>query len=184
VYRTVTFQNINILFISSVIDLPPSFTYALTDPSQTWAPQFTSLAPLIPGSLYNTLSTTPSVTIFAPNNDAIADAMAHGRISSSTNASEIHDLLLNHVIEGTVVFTGSPQTNYVSAGGQSITVGTGGAFGNVVYYKGELVADIVHGNVIIQNGVLHVIDRVLPNFATKSTKRALVSSRLFGKRQV
>lgn len=144
------------------------------------------------------------MTIFAPNNDAIADAISHGRLSANTTTAEIHDLLLNHVINGTVIFTGGAQNNYTSAGGELITIGTGGyKNGNVVYYKGELVADIVSSDVILQNGVMHVIDRVLPNFANdpsaatsaygsytasatftgENAKRTRVSSRFFGKKR-
>lgn len=42
----------------------------------------------------------------------------------------------------------------------------------MVYYRGELVANIVQPNVILQNGVMHIIDAVLPNDA-KNPKAAL-----------
>jgi hypothetical protein len=142
--------------VTAVVDLPPSMKDALTSNQFNWTANLTSLVQRTPPPILQRIENTPSVTFFAPINQAF------NRTSVIINGTDIDNLILNHVINGSVVFTGHPQTNYTSAAGETLTFGTGGAFGNVVYYQGNLVANIVHPDIITQNGVLHLIDAVLP----------------------
>jgi uncharacterized surface protein with fasciclin (FAS1) repeats len=138
------------------VDLPPSVGNLLTLPSIAQSRELTTLASLLPASLLASISTSPTVTFFAPINQAFVDALAVGHITNSTSPSTWLALFENHIINGTIVHTGSPQKNYTSAGGQPITIGTGGlsnGSGSVVYYRGEQVANIVFGDIITQNGL-------------------------------
>ncbi|KAF8298308.1 hypothetical protein DL93DRAFT_2173623 [Clavulina sp. PMI_390] len=166
VLKTTSYQNVLIHVISTVIDLPPAMLDALTLPSYPWTANLTTLVALSGTSSDSAIATSKDITIFAPNNQAITDAISHGRISSSPNATTVAALISNHIVNGTILFTGKDQADYTSAGGETITFGKGGAFGYVVYYKGELVANVIQGDIITQNGVLHIIDAVLPEFET------------------
>ena len=142
------------------MDLPPSTESLLTLPSIAQSHELTTLVSHLPSSLLTTLSLSPTVTFFAPINQAFIDALASGHISPTTSPSVYLDLFENHIINGTLVFSGSPQTNYTSAGGEQLTVGTGGlsdGSGSVVYYRGDQVANIVYGDIITQNGQSHVV---------------------------
>jgi len=155
-----------------VVDLPPSLPSLLTLPTITESQNLTTLVSFLSPGLVNTFATSPSLTIFAPINQAFVDALSSGKLSPTLNATTIQNLLVNHVINGTVVFTGSAQKDYTSAGGETITVGTGGlddGSGSVVYYRGEQVANIVYGDIITQNGVVHLIDAVLVNAGSNPT---------------
>jgi len=172
IVKSATYENLQIYIISAVVDLPASLPSVLTIANLGLSQNLTTLTTYLPQSLLSTLSTSPSVTLFAPIDQAFTDALASGHISPSMNASTVQNLLLNHVINGTTVYTGSAQKDYTSAGGETITVGTGGlddGSGSVVYYRGEQVANIVRGDIPIQNGVLHLIDAVLPNPASNPT---------------
>lgn len=148
--------------VSTVVDLPPQTKDALTSDQFDWTSNLTSLAKFAPPNITERIYNTPSITLFAPTNQALIDAITYHHVSPTINGTDLDNLILNHIINGSVVFTGHPQTNYTSAAGEAITVGKGGAYGNVVYYKGSLVANIVHPDIITQNGVLHLIDAVLP----------------------
>lgn len=166
--------------ISTVIDLPPSLLNALTLPSYSWTTNLTSLTQFAPPAIIDSLSTSESITLFAPINQALVDAVTYKHISPSINGTDLDNLILNHVVNGTILFTGSAQKDYTSAAGETLTFGQGGAYGYVVYYRGELVANVVYPNIITQSGVLHLIDAVLPNTASSSKKRSVRGgSRLF-----
>lgn len=184
IQATHTYQNIQILTISSVVDLPPSLYFAL-QPSTTypWVQNLTTLTSTAPASALQNITNTPATTFFAPTNEAFANAAAgYGGLPTSNgalnlNESEWATLLQNHAIFGSVVFSGAKQTNFTSGAGETITVGTGGAYGNAVYYKGEVVANIIRADIVTQSGVLHIIDAVLPNLARGSGTGVVLTRR-------
>lgn len=103
--------------------------------------------------LVDTVDTLENITIFAPNNDAFK---AVGSAFSNASVETLQSVLKYHVIAGSVVF--SPQitnTSVQSVQGNNInlTVIDGTVFVNS--------AKVVLPNVILSNGVLHVIDGVL-----------------------
>lgn len=181
VMSTATYENLLIYVLSAVIDLPPGFNFFIADPTGlSGVPSNYSLADFAQfiSSQIPSLSTEPSLTIFAPIDQAFVYAQQIGLLP--TDSTTTQNIISNHIINGTVVTTGSPQKNYTSAGGETITVGTGGltdGSGSVVYYRGEHVANIVYGDIIVQNGIVHLIDVVLPNTASDpSTAQQAVSS--------
>lgn len=160
--------------MSAVVDLPPAPNDALTSSIFDWTANLTSLANFVPAPILERVENSQSITLFAPINSALVQAVALGHIPANLNGTALDNLILNHVINGTVVFTGAPQKNYISAAGETITIGKGGAYGNVAYYRGQAVADIVHPDIVIQNGVLHIVDVLM--YATDENSLAASSA--------
>lgn len=98
----------------------------------------------------DTVNTVENLTIFAPNNDAFK---AIGSAFANASQETLQTVLQYHAIAGSVVF--SPQitnTSVQTLQGNNInlTVIDGTVFVNS--------AKVVLPNVILSNGVLHVID--------------------------
>ncbi|KAF8336355.1 uncharacterized protein EI90DRAFT_3119641 [Cantharellus anzutake] len=174
IMQTAKYQNLNIYVTSTVIDLPPTFDYFLADPQAVSAVPnsltLSVLASILGANSSQLLATVPSLTYFLPTDAAFLDAQRRGVFGPDTNVTTIEDIVRNHLINGTIVTTGLPLKNYTSAGGQQITVGVGpttnetGTTGTVVYYQGiPPVANIVWGDIPVQNGIVHLIDAVLTN---------------------
>jgi uncharacterized surface protein with fasciclin (FAS1) repeats len=110
--------------------------------------------------LFDTVNNTPNITIFAPNNEAFQNiGSALGNLSTEDAAS----ILTYHVIAGTIGYSSTLEngTNLTTANGEqlTITIGEGGIFVNN--------ARVVASDILIANGVVHVIDEVLnPSNAT------------------
>ncbi|KAE8450265.1 hypothetical protein EG329_006693 [Mollisiaceae sp. DMI_Dod_QoI] len=110
------------------------------------------------GSLYesNQLSTfeAPNVTIFAPQNDAF---QALGPAISGMTSDELATVMDYHLLSNQVTFSTS-MTNgskWLTQQGENITVLHSG---NNVYINS---AQLLTSDILIANGVLHVIDNVL-----------------------
>ena len=112
-------------------------------------------------NLVSTLDTTPDLTVFAPSN------MAFQSISSvlqNISMSQLTSVLGYHVINGTVAYS-STLTNgttvpTLSGPNLTITLGDDGA----VFVNS---ARVVTPDVLVANGVVHVIDNVLnPNMTS------------------
>lgn len=145
--RTITRQQNNQAntILSSYFTLPESFTDTAKANGLT---AFTSLATTY--DLSNTFENTPDATYFIPNNNAFAIQGATGDYSS------IKSLLLGHVIPDFVGYL--PEltngSTYTSLGGSKFTVTNDGCD----YYVNN--AKIVLANVVMGNGVAHVLDQV------------------------
>lgn len=168
------YQNILIHVVSAVVDLPPSALDALALPSYPWTANLTTLlaeASKAP-ALIDAVASSESITIFAPINQAFVDAVKYGHLPANLSGDALSAVISNHIVNGTVLFTSpsAPQTKYTSAGGETLTFGKGGAFGYVVYYNGNLVANVVYPDIITKSGVMHLIDAVLPEQSTDSSK--------------
>lgn len=119
--------------------------------NDTFSEEASTTRDLIPN-----VSTTPDLTIFAPLNSAftnISSALAN------LTVEEAAAILQYHVINGTVAYS-STLTNgsapALAGGNLTITVEDGEVFVNA--------ARVVVADVLLANGVLHVIDSVLnPN---------------------
>lgn len=105
--------------------------------------------------LTDTVNNTPNITIFAPTNEAIQNI---GSALSNLTADQITDILTYHVVtSGPIGYSSSLSngTTLTTANGEdlTITIGDGGIFVNN--------ARVVVSDVLIANGVVHVIDEVL-----------------------
>ncbi|KAL6065857.1 Fasciclin domain-containing protein [Balamuthia mandrillaris] len=104
------------------------------------------LEAVVDNDLATTVDTTPSITIFAPTNDAFAIA----------DIEEVLYTLQGHVVSGVAFSTDlSDGQEIATLNGDSITVTIND---DGVFVNG---AQVVVPNVITQNGVVHVIDGVL-----------------------
>lgn len=103
--------------------------------------------------LIDTVNTTPNLTIFAPTNEAIQNVFS---AFANLTTEQISDVLTYHVVSGLGYSSGLENgTELTTVNGESltITIGEGGVFVNN--------ARVVVSDVLIANGVVHVIDEVL-----------------------
>ncbi|KAI0638779.1 hypothetical protein C8Q77DRAFT_1151809 [Trametes polyzona] len=105
-------------------------------------------------------------TFFAPNTSAIQEA--NSTISSlQSNATLLQAVFQNHLINGTTVYSPElPGQNFTSAAGEPLSFVLN-ATGHFVT-SGNITAQIIQPDVLLPNGVIHVIDRVLLNTETDS----------------
>lgn len=158
VSNNATYQNLQVFVIGRVLEIPgnlSSVVGATTDLSALAGAVTAALPNLIP-----TLEATRGLTLFAPVNSAINAAA--GTIGQA-NETVLTNVLLNHVINGTAVY--SPLItnggNITSAGGQPLTFTTNST--GVFVTSGSSTAKVVQANVLTSNGVVHLIDNVLLN---------------------
>ena len=97
------------------------------------------------------LSSLRDVTIFAPNNAAFG---AIGSATANLTTQQLAGILSYHVVNGTVGYsTALTNTTLRTLGGQNLTisVNNGSVFANS--------AKVVLADVLVANGVVHVIDK-------------------------
>lgn len=145
--------NLQVYVIDQVLTLPPNISAAATELLPTLATVAQQAGLLEP------LEAASAITVFAPNNEAfgaIQDTLG------SLSSEQITTVLANHVINGTAVYsTMLGSGNYTSAGGEPFTFASNSS--GTFVTSGNVTARVVQSDVIIQNGVVHVIDSVLAN---------------------
>lgn len=174
VTNTTTYGNVTINVVSSVLSYPASFTNSVPYVNSSLTSLESTLSNVsVPfynsstGSLSNASvldvvnSGLRGFTLFAPNNSALA-AIQNGLATLESNTSLLQIILDNHLINGTSVY--SPELvgqSFVSAAGEALTF----AINETGQYvtSGNTTAQIVQPDVLLRNGVVHVIDRVLFN---------------------
>lgn len=157
VVNTTTFQNLTINIVDAVIDVPGEFTAALD------ANNLTSFrTALTTANFLTTLNTLHGVTIFAPT-DAAFSAAQQNLTAAGSNASVLDTILRNHVVNGSSVYSGNLEggTSATSAAGEKLSATFNGTGAFVT--SGNVTAKIVTPDIILWNGVLHVIDTVFLN---------------------
>lgn len=111
--------------------------------------------------LLEAVDTTPDVTIFAPSNQAFQDI---GSALANLSTEDISSILTYHVVNGTVGYSSGIEngTTLTTLNGANLTI-TIGEEGRIFVNSARVtIADI-----IVANGVVHVIDEVLnPSNAT------------------
>ncbi|EPS95708.1 hypothetical protein FOMPIDRAFT_90532 [Fomitopsis schrenkii] len=167
-----TYGNVTIYIVSSVLAWPDNFSDTLGDDSP-YLEGAGSLAANVSEPFYNASDSTTSnqtvqhildygfkgFTFFAPNTSAI-QARGGSITTYEQNATLMRIILDNHVINGTSVY--SPELvgqEYTSAAGQKFSFSTNST-GQYVKL-GSVTARIIQPDVILSNGVAHVIDQVL-----------------------
>ncbi|MGY6521589.1 MAG: fasciclin domain-containing protein [Mongoliitalea sp.] len=138
--------------------------------------------------LADALLAAPAITVFAPNNDAFADAL------EAFNAADLNQLVARiggignlesvlgfHVVGATAFAADLQPTNtFTTLNGQSLTVTRNGNGVTVTDAAGN-TRNVVAADVAIENGVVHVIDGVLlpeleiPNVVEAATAAGLTT---------
>jgi len=162
------FQNLDIYIIDEVLEIPMNLTAtasaagltSLTGALTQYAPQAVTA-----------LSEQEGLTLFAPVNSAFESAMS---LIGTLNDTTIANVLLNHVIAGVVVYSPliSNGLNATSAGGATMSFMTNDT--GVFVMSGNATAQVIRADIPIENGVVHLIDRVLAN--TESNPAAASSA--------
>ncbi|KAJ4366005.1 hypothetical protein N0V95_000383 [Ascochyta clinopodiicola] len=112
-------------------------------------------------NLLDAVDSTPDVTIFAPSNQAFQDI---GSALGNLSTSDISNILTYHVVNGTVGYSSGIENGTVltTLNGQNLTI-TIGEEGRIFVNS----ARVTIADVLVANGVVHVIDEVLnPSNAT------------------
>ncbi|KAF2086722.1 Fasciclin-domain-containing protein [Saccharata proteae CBS 121410] len=105
--------------------------------------------------LTQTVDTTPDLTIFAPNNDAFQSI---GSALANLSTDDLATILTYHVVNGSQVYYSTALSD-----GMSLTALSGGNL-TISFESDEVFvngAKVVTPNMLIANGVCHVIDNVL-----------------------
>lgn len=157
---TVTTANVNftggvIHIIDTVLTIP-----GLVSDIATTAGLTSVRGALVQANLVDTVNYTPDLTVFAPTNEAFQNI---GSALPNLTVDDLTKILTYHVVAGTVGYSTKLMngTSLKTVNGQNvtITVGSNGIFVNN--------AEVVIADVLVANGVVHVIDQVLnPNNAT------------------
>jgi uncharacterized surface protein with fasciclin (FAS1) repeats len=153
---TVTTANVNftggvIHIIDRVLTIPES------DSATAVAANLTSLAgALTKANLVTTVDDLSDVTIFAPSNAAFS---AIGSALGNLSTAQLESILTYHVVKGTVGYsTTLTNTTLTTVNGEKVTITIEN--GNVYVNS----AKVITPDVLVANGVVHVIDSVLnPN---------------------
>ncbi|KAM0792036.1 hypothetical protein ACM66B_004744 [Microbotryomycetes sp. NB124-2] len=167
---TAPVANLIVHVIPQVLMIPGSLTETLAEANLTaLTGALTSAAP----EAVPQLEQARGLTVFAPSNSAFGNVQ---QLIGQLNQTAIANVLLNHVINGTVVY--SPQisngSEETSAGGQPLRFMTNstGAF----VMSGNSTARIIRADVPFANGVAHIIDGVLANPASNPQAAASAAS--------
>lgn len=132
--------------IDNVLTIPQNIS------STAVAANLTAVAgALTSAGLVETLDTARDVTVFAPNNEAFQRI---GSALSNLTTQQLTQILGYHVVNGTVAYSSTLMNQTVkSLSGQDlrITVKDGSVFVNS--------AKVVLADVLVANGVVHVIDK-------------------------
>lgn len=142
-------NNVTVHKIDTVLTVPAKLSETLTSLSQLEVSA--AVGALSATDLVETVDTVADLTIFVPNNAAFqAAASAFANASVETLVS----VLTYHAVAGSVVFASDvTNTSVATVNGNDITlsVGTDGT----VYVDN---AKVVLPNIILSNGVAHIID--------------------------
>jgi len=121
----------------------------------------------IPG-LEAALQDQPAITVFAPTNEAFADALAQFKatdlndlVAKLGGAANLQTVLGFHVVPAVAFSDQLAATNtFTTLAGQQLRVNKGSGIITVIDAAGN-TATVTQGDIEIENGVVHVINRVL-----------------------
>lgn len=131
--------------INRVLSIPNNITTTGPEAGGT-----TAVAAIMAAGLSETLDFVPDMTLFVPTNEAF-DAI--GSILAEASIDTLAEVLQYHAVTASVVFSGDvTNTSVPSVQGNDLTLSVvdGSVFVNA--------AKVVIPNIILSNGVAHVID--------------------------
>ena len=163
-----SYENLNIYVVDTVLDYPGDINSTFKSNDQLSG--FANLARDTDVPIWDTgnksnenasvsevLYGIRGLTLLVPSNQASSQFSQF-----SGNTTQLWDVLRNHIINGTTVYSPSfVNSTYVSAAGQYLHFNSNSS-GKFVT-SGSTTAQIIQPDVLIKNGVFHIIDRVLPN---------------------
>ncbi|KAF2107850.1 Fasciclin domain-containing protein [Lophiotrema nucula] len=161
--QNATVSTADVNFTGGVIHIIDSvLTLPLTVTDTALAANLTSLYGAVNATdLISTVNETPDLTIFAPSNEAF---QAIGSALANLSTTDLASILAYHVVNGTVGYSSGLEngTTLQTLNGANLTItidGNGTVFVNA--------AEVVTPNVLVANGVVHIIDNVLSPNATE-----------------
>ncbi|KAI1390497.1 FAS1 domain-containing protein [Hypoxylon trugodes] len=144
----VNFTGGTIHVIDSFLNIPQNISDTFSNANLTAAEGAINTA-----NLTDSVANTHDITIFAPNNDAFN---AIGSIVSNLTSDQLTSIVGYHVINGSVNYSTDLQnTTFTAVNGQNITITV---LNGTVYANS---AKITVPDILLENGVAHVIDEVL-----------------------
>ncbi|PMD19229.1 Fasciclin-domain-containing protein, partial [Hyaloscypha hepaticicola] len=152
--------------IDTVLTIPES------DSATAVAANLTALAgALTTANLVSTVDALSDITIFAPSNAAFA---AIGSAVGTLSPAQLTQILTYHVVPGTVGYSSllsNTTLKTVNGASLTITIENGSIFVNS--------AKVIVPNVLVANGVVHVIDQVLNPNNTAATPNPTTTTAAF-----
>lgn len=186
VVNTTSFGNLTLFVVDHVLQVPESLDVTVPANNGSLASFETVLKSATLGFFNASTNSTGDVTffdalnegfrgytLFSPNNTALTAAGAN-LSSVAGNRSALNAVLFNHIINGTTLYSPllAGSQNYTSASGEPLSFSIN-ATGQYVT-SGNITARIVQPDVLLPNGVVHIIDTVL--FNTESNAGAASSA--------
>ncbi|KAI2620936.1 FAS1 domain-containing protein [Hypomontagnella submonticulosa] len=163
VTANVNFTGGTIHVINSLLVIPENVTETLSNANLTAAEGAINTA-----NLTDSVVDTPDLTIFAPNNDAFN---AIGSIVGNLTSDQLTSIIGYHVINGSVYYSSDfENTTLTSVSGQNITITV---LNGSVYANS---AKVTVPDILLENGVVHVIDQVMNPENTSAAPDTTASS--------
>jgi len=134
------------------------------DVAQTLAntPSLSTLNTLVAqAGLTDTLKATGPFTVFAPSNDAFKAVPAKTMAELAKNPEQLKALLAYHVVPAKLMAADVKNSNVKSVQGSMLALSKAGDFVTVEN------AAVTQADIVATNGVVHVVDTVLPAPAGK-----------------
>lgn len=149
--------------IDSVLSIPQNLT------STASSANLTAVAgALTEADLGSSLDMMENITVFAPSNDAFA---AIGSLIGELSTEDLGNILGYHVVAGTVGYSSSLMNGTLTtANGEDVDISI---IGGDVFVDS---ARVIMPDVLIANGVVHVIDRYVVTSPTSPFSPSLIPS--------
>lgn len=165
--NTTQVSNLQLAMIPNALTVPGTISTVAAG-----LPELSSLVSSVNGAspqLFEKLDQTPGLTIFAPINSAL---------SSAGNVSNLQNILINHLVNGTVLYSTviANVSEAVSAGGGQIHFAKSGA--DTTATLGSKTVKIVQADILTKSGVIHLVDGLFeasnstPTFPIPNTNTA------------
>ncbi|KAG8875422.1 hypothetical protein FRB97_005093 [Tulasnella sp. 331] len=154
---SLSFQNLPIQIIDTVIDIPGNFSTAIGANNLTGASTvFSQVNLIVPIQAANGL------TIFVPSDTAFANVQSTLTSLSASNLTAVQNAVSNHVINGTTIYsTQLGAISAVSIAGEPFTFASNSS--GTFVTSGSTTASVLVADIVLSNGVMHIIDTVFLN---------------------